>query len=456
MLSNCLRLCHLAAIQDPVPLIPTARRNPSDEQDRRKIDRAAEGISRSYGDALRAADGEAAERVALECLREGMGVEALYERVIAPAMWRIGCLWEEGAITIADEHLATALTHRVMASVYGSSFGRAKSRPGRILLAVVEGQRHALGLRMAADVLELGGYEVNYLGGDVPLDALVSAIAAREPDLVGLSSTLTRCTSSLRAAVSQLGESFPETPVLLGGQGIPDEILRDGRVIRAPGVEGLVALVEVLLGGMKGVSTLESTRPADPLFQSGSDTPEERLLGAAADAADLARIHARMAHSYRRLAYEDPVTRGPNRRAFDDRVAFLADSPEATPVTILMLDLDDFKRVNDTFGHAAGDAVLRDVFKAIESCLREGDFGARLGGDEFAVLLPQTNIAAAENVGARILAAIRATTGEAALTATIGIAPLHNGPRRALLAADLALYKVKADGGNSVGIAEGD
>jgi methanogenic corrinoid protein MtbC1 len=71
---------------------------------------------------------------------------------------------EEGAITVADEHLATALTHRVMASVYGPSFGRATSRPGRILLAAVEGQRHSLGLRMAADVLELGGYEVNYLG----------------------------------------------------------------------------------------------------------------------------------------------------------------------------------------------------------------------------------------------------------------------------------------------------
>jgi methanogenic corrinoid protein MtbC1 len=88
---------------------------------RREGDRALKGISRSYGDALRAADGAAAERVALGCLQEGVGIEALYGRVIAPAMWRIGCLWEEGAITVADEHLATALTHRVMAAVYGSA-----------------------------------------------------------------------------------------------------------------------------------------------------------------------------------------------------------------------------------------------------------------------------------------------------------------------------------------------
>jgi diguanylate cyclase (GGDEF)-like protein len=437
-------------------VIPSAPQKPSKEQSRRDLDRAAEGTSRSYGDALRAADGAAAERVALECLQKGMGIEALYGRVIAPAMWRIGCLWEEGAITVADEHLATALTHRVMASVYGSSFGRATSRPGRILLAAVEGQRHALGLRMAADVFELGGYEVNYLGGDVPLDALLSAVDSRGPDLVGLSSTLASDPSSLEAAVSKLGEAFPDTPILLGGQGIPDEILSDDRGTRAAGIEGLVSLVEGLLGGMKGVSTSASSRPPDPSFQTESDSPEGLLLGAAADAADLARIHARMAHSYRRLAYEDTITRGPNRRAFDERLAFLADSPEASGVTILMLDLDRFKQVNDNFGHAAGDKVLRKVFEAVEASLREGDFAARLGGDEFASLLPNTEIAEAEKVASRILAAVREIAGEAALTATIGLAPLLKGPRRAMLDADLALYRAKAAGGDSIGIADRD
>ena len=413
-------------------------------------------MSRGYGDALRAADGAAAERIVFECLQKGMGVEALYGRVIAPAMWRIGCLWEEGAITVADEHLATALTHRVMASVYGSSFGRAASRPGRILLAAVAGQRHTLGLRMAADVLELGGYEVNYLGGDVPLDALLSAVESRGPDLVGLSSTLASDVSSLEAAVSQLGDAFPDTPILLGGQGVPDEILGEGRGVRSAGIEGLVLLVEALLGGMKGISTRESSLPPDPLFQTGSDSPEGLLLGAAADAADLARIHARMAHSYRRLAYEDTITRGPNRRAFDEHLAFLADSPEASRATILMLDLDRFKQVNDNFGHAAGDTVLRKVFEAVESSLRDGDFAARLGGDEFASLLPHTGIAEAEKVAGRILAAVRAIGGEAALTATIGLAPLRGGPRRAMLEADLALYRAKADGGDSIGFADRD
>lgn len=437
----------------PRSLIPKATKNHANEEARRQVDRAAEGISRRYIDALRAADGTAAERVAFECLQEGMGVETLYGRVITPAMRRIGCLWKDGAITVADEHLATAITHRVMASAYGSSFGGA-SRPGRILLAAVEGQRHGLGLRMAADVLELAGYDVDYVGEDVPLDALVGAVESRKPDLIGLSSTLDFETSSLGAAVAELTESFSETPILLGGQSVPEEILREGEVVRAPGVEGLVALVETLLEATSGGSAPAGSRQTAPRARSGLDSPEGLLLGAATDAAELARTHARMAHAYRRLAYEDPITEGPNRRAFDDRLVVLGESPEAAPVTVLMLDLDDFKRVNDTFGHAAGDDVLRRVFLAIESCLRDGDFAARLGGDEFALILPHTAMEAAERIAGRLLSAIRLAGVEESVTGTVGIAPLDGGPRRAMLEADLALYRAKGEGGNSVGVAE--
>ncbi len=423
-------------------------------QHRREIDRAAEGIAWAYGDALRVADGGAAEGIALECLREGMSVETLYARVIAPAMWRIGWLWKEGAITVADEHLATALTHRVMASVYGSSISRAAAKPGRLLLAAVQGEHHALGLRMAGDVLELGGYEAIYLGADVPLDALVSTIASRQPDIVGLSSTLTLNRSSVEFAASVLEETFPDIPIVLGGQEAPDGIVRENRVIHAQNVEGLVTLVGGLLAEPGGVSTHRGDCPAvqsDLPLGSPADSSEGRLLEVAADTAELARSQARMAHSYKRLAYEDSITKGANRRAFDDRLALLKDSPDAAPVAMLMLDLDGFKQVNDTFGHAAGDRVLREVAGAIEACLREGDFAARLGGDEFGLMLPHTDIAEAEEVAARVLAAI-GVAGEASVTATIGIAALGKDPRHTMLEADLALYGAKTAGGNQFGV----
>lgn len=434
------------------PLTAISKPTADEERLRRRFDRALAGVSRSYGDALRAADGAAAERLALECLQEGTPIETLYAAVIAPAMWRIGCLWEEGAITVADEHLATAITHRVMASAYGSGFARAGARAGRILLAAVEGQQHALGLRMAADVLELAGYEVIYLGADVPLDALLAAIADRRPDIVGLSATTEPQSSSLAIAVSSLRESFPETPILLGGQGVGEESALGDRVSRTPGVEGLVAAVDDLLAELPAASqpaSLPAPQPHKPL-EPRDRTPEERLLGAAADAADLARTHARMAHSYRRQAHEDAITEGPNRRAFDDRLALLNDSPEAAPLMIAMLDLDHFKAVNDSHGHAAGDEVLRQVARAIESCLREGDFAARLGGDEFALLLARTDPAQAQEIAARVLEAIGSAPSVEPLSATIGLARLDGGPRRAMLDADLALYRAKGAGGNRV------
>ena len=428
---------------------------------RREFDPGPAGISRTYGDALRAADGYGAERVALECLHEGMSVETLYGQVIAPAMWRIGRLWEEGALTIADEHLSTAITQRVMASVYGSSFGRAAPRPGRILLAAVEGQHHALGLRMAADVLELGGYEVIYLGGDVPIDALLGAIESRRPDLLALSSTLAPDRSSIGVTIPRLREAFPEMAIILGGQGVPAGILDGDRVIASPPLEGLLALVAATLANRELIAREDespgSSAQIDPPYarSPGGDTSEARLLGAASEAADLARSNARLAHNYRQLAYRDPITRGPNRNAFDDRLELINDSPQEAPVVVAMLDLDGFKQVNDSLGHAAGDALLATVARAIEGCLRTRDFTARLGGDEFALLLARTELDEAGEIAGRVLAAIRDAGSAAAVTGTIGMARLDGDPRRTMLEADLALYRGKAAGRDRVELAAG-
>jgi MerR family transcriptional regulator, light-induced transcriptional regulator len=156
----------------------TASTERAEGPSRREADRAIRRLSHTYQDALTVADAGGAGRVARRALGEGTGVAGLYQRVIAPAMWRIGELWEQGEISVADEHLATALTHQAMAGIYGPSLGH-KVKPGRILMAAVEGEQHALGLRMAADVVELAGYETIYLGADVPTADLLQAVTAR-------------------------------------------------------------------------------------------------------------------------------------------------------------------------------------------------------------------------------------------------------------------------------------
>ena len=155
---------------------------------------------------------------------------------------------------MADEHLAVALTHRVMASVYGSSLNRAAAQPGRILLAAVEGEHHALGLRMAGDVLELARLRGDLPREDVPLDALVIAIASRQPDLIGLSSTLAPDRTSIGLAVSELEEAFSDTPIVLGGQGVPDSILHEGRVIHAHDVDLALYGAKAAGGNQVGVA----------------------------------------------------------------------------------------------------------------------------------------------------------------------------------------------------------
>ncbi|HEX6601724.1 MAG TPA: B12-binding domain-containing protein, partial [Solirubrobacterales bacterium] len=139
--------------------------------------RIAPRLSRLYLDALRAADAAGAFRVASDALAHGMTTAQLYQRVITPAMHEVGVLWEKGALTVADEHMATALTHRVLASLRPPGQVEAgdekKAAPQRVMLAAVEGEQHALGLRMAADVLEDAGFHAIYLGADVPTEALL-------------------------------------------------------------------------------------------------------------------------------------------------------------------------------------------------------------------------------------------------------------------------------------------
>jgi methanogenic corrinoid protein MtbC1 len=184
----------------------------------------AAGLSRLYLEALRAGDGPGAYRIVVRALGEGLSIPGLYQRVVAPAMHEIGTLWEKGALTIADEHRATELTNRVLAALRplptgerGGEDAEAATR-SRALLAAVEGERHALGLRMAADILEDNGFETIYLGADVPTTALLQAVAVTEPDLVVLAATMPELAPRLEGVAGAVREARPGIEVLVGGR----------------------------------------------------------------------------------------------------------------------------------------------------------------------------------------------------------------------------------------------
>jgi diguanylate cyclase (GGDEF)-like protein len=195
---------------------------------------------------------------------------------------------------------------------------------------------------------------------------------------------------------------------------------------------------EVLIGVILGVFVLVALALIVPLLR------------------DLQRLHDRAASQ----AKTDELTGLPNRRRFDEILARELERAKrfGRPFSLLLLDLDDFKKVNDTYGHLQGDQVLRTVAKALAAESREIDEPARFGGEEFAVALPETDVRGAEKAAERIRTRIASTPislegrgAKVSVTVSIGISGTPDHPRdaRALVGlADEALYAAKREGKN--------
>ncbi|MCC7411676.1 MAG: sensor domain-containing diguanylate cyclase [Gammaproteobacteria bacterium] len=210
------------------------------------------------------------------------------------------------------------------------------------------------------------------------------------------------------------------------------------------------------------------------LLAAASARPERFPVGAATDfmqhlAAVIAMCIDMTASrdQLRFLGLTDALTGVNNRRFFDQRLTeeIARVSRRAEPLSLLIIDIDHFKRVNDTLGHLAGDLVLRRVAPVIRAQLRSSDVVARYGGEEFTVLLPDTGERRADEIGERIRAAIAAlatrTEGGTTIgiTVSIGIATLAPLAARRdaattgtelLSRADAALYRAKSAGRNRV------
>ncbi len=160
------------------------------------------------------------------------------------------------------------------------------------------------------------------------------------------------------------------------------------------------------------------------------------------------------------LAWTDELTGLDNRRAFFHlgRQACRQSARSQRAVSVIMLDIDHFKEINDTYGHSAGDRVLQKVAETLRPLVRDADVLARIGGEEFALLLPETEIAAAEAVAERLRQALESVVIEwegSALrcTASLGVACCLAGDASLdtlLTEADHALYAAKQQGRNRV------
>ncbi|NDV23240.1 diguanylate cyclase [Desulfovibrio sp. JC022] len=200
-------------------------------------------------------------------------------------------------------------------------------------------------------------------------------------------------------------------------------------------------------GDLRWVELIGNTR-------SNEDGKPEQLAGILIDIRKRKREEERL----REEAVTDPLTGVTNRRLFEHRLQEFIDYSinEGTIFTLLFFDIDHFKKLNDSYGHQAGDQGLRHIVGICESQLRRNDLLARIGGDEFALLLPATNQDTAVTIGKRLIRAVESTpfkfeANTHHMTISIGLACNEDRlttPAQLIEIADAALYEAKQNGRN--------
>ncbi len=222
-----------------------------------------------------------------------------------------------------------------------------------------------------------------------------------------------------------------------------------GEAVRSPGTQ--LPVVRARVRDSSG-----QWRDMEGTYTAMLDVPG--VNGVVLSLRDLTQLKAAQSELHR-LAFYDPLTGLANRQLFRDRLAHVVRRSKRTgeAAALMFLDLDGFKRINDTLGHEAGDELLRQVAFWLTGCVREEDSVARLGGDEFVVLLsrisgPEAVGRVAETILRRLCQRVRLSEHEVGVTVSIGVTMVpfdSDDPGVLMKYADLAMYRAKERGRNN-------
>jgi MerR family transcriptional regulator, light-induced transcriptional regulator len=180
---------------------------------------------------------------------EGASLQSLYMDVFQPALREIGQRWQSDEISIADEHLATAITQSAMAHAFQHLFDWGTGHGRSLVAACADLERHEVGLRMICDLLELEGWDTTFLGASVPQESLVEMVRQRKPDALALSAAIPPHLARLRQTVDAVrGALGGEAPfILVGGRPFiedPTLATRLGADLTAPDAVQAVELLQ--------------------------------------------------------------------------------------------------------------------------------------------------------------------------------------------------------------------
>ncbi|OFX10821.1 MAG: hypothetical protein A2516_01335 [Alphaproteobacteria bacterium RIFOXYD12_FULL_60_8] len=248
----------------------------------------------------------------------------------------------------------------------------------------------------------------------------------------------------------------PTAPLLLTKESPPETL---AEVRQALGLPFLISVPIVVNGQVEAVLVTGRIRQQQPFMPRLDNGDVETVQSIAAFLAAILTRERLMEVEH--LANHDPLTGLPNLRLGLDRLGMAINEAkrEDNQAALLFIDLDGFKKVNDMMGHESGDAVLREVARRLESCVREMDTVARIGGDEFVVILPalkdrQGAARVAEEILANFSLPMECIDGKYPIGASVGIALFPDHAQAApdlLKAADEAMYGIKKNGKNNFG-----
>jgi methanogenic corrinoid protein MtbC1 len=182
-----------------------------------------------------------------DALDAGLSSAEIDEELIAPALWRVGELWERGELTIAEEHLATEISLRTLALQRELVRTARARRSSRVMLATYSGEQHVVALRMVGELLREAGYDTVMLGPDVPAWDLARAARRHDAEVICLSATMLRPAEQVLAYIDAIRAEWPHAAFVVGGAGVTGAAEARSQVRRCRRVSDAVDAVDALV-----------------------------------------------------------------------------------------------------------------------------------------------------------------------------------------------------------------
>jgi diguanylate cyclase (GGDEF)-like protein len=379
---------------------------------------------------------------------------ALRRDVLTPVQALVDGL-ESAAGGDFDQEIESTGAAELMSIVDGFNAMAGSLRESRALAVRREQHVHDQSARLR-NILKM----VREIGGSLNLKYVLEAVVDGVSTVTGARRVVVWLVSEHEATLLPAHDSDPEaqdaTRSVELGAGVVGRAAKYGRTTTGTAAENEDAghLAVPLIIGARVVGVLELTLPGHDRLNDDQVEILETLSIHAAAALEAARLHQTTSHA----SEHDALTRLANRRRLEADLALECDRSlrYARPLALIMLDLDHFKRLNDTYGHAKGDEVLQGVAETITNTLRSTDTAYRFGGEELVILARESDVPGAMELADRVRGAIErryAGAGEGNLTASFGVAgiPENAVSAKALIAAaDQALYTAKEQGRNRV------